>query len=139
MSLGVDDYCLEMGIEPSPEGTELFLAFTLLATVCKASGLKPMGVLGSVADFTDLAVFEHAALRARQLGFTGAFCIHPQQVDVLNRVFSPGPEKVRHAGRVGLESGVESRRQYPLSGSRPGHRPCPGGGRSAGEADEPRL
>jgi citrate lyase subunit beta/citryl-CoA lyase len=100
MSLGPDDYCLEMGIEPSPEGSELFFPFAMLATVCWARGLAAMGVLGRVADFSDLDGFQRAAARARQLGFTGAFCIHPDQVGILNQVFSPSPEKVEWAWSV---------------------------------------
>jgi citrate lyase subunit beta/citryl-CoA lyase len=100
MSLGTDDYCLAMGIEPSNEGTELFLPLAMLAIVCKVYGLMPMGLLGKVADFSDLAGFRGAAERARQLGAAGAFCIHPGQVGVLNQVFSPSPEKIEWAKRA---------------------------------------
>ncbi len=100
MSLGTDDYCLEMGIEPSTEGTELFLPFATLATVCRAHDLMPMGILGRVAEFSDLESFRRAAERARQLGAAGAYCIHPDQVAVLNEVFSPPREKVEWAERA---------------------------------------
>ena len=100
MSLGQDDYCLSLGVEPSPEGSELFFPICMLATVCKATGLSAIGILGSVAGFRDLEGFEKAAKAARQLGCTGAFCIHPDQVPILNRVFSPSTAKVEHARRV---------------------------------------
>jgi citrate lyase subunit beta/citryl-CoA lyase len=64
-----------------------------------------MGLLGSIAEFRDLQGFEHAAARARQLGCEGASCIHPDQVPVLNRVFSPPPENARRAVEV-FEEGV---------------------------------
>jgi citrate lyase subunit beta/citryl-CoA lyase len=100
MSLGMDDFCLSMGVEPSPEGSELFFPLCMLATVCKAAGISAIGILGSVAGFGDLDGFEKAAEGGRQLGCTGAFCIHPDQVTTLNRVFSPSPVKVEHARRV---------------------------------------
>jgi citrate lyase subunit beta / citryl-CoA lyase len=100
MSLGQDDYCLSLGVEPSAAGTELFLPLSMLATVCKATGLSPIGILGSVAGIRDLEGFEKAAEAGRQLGCTGAFCVHPDQVLVLNRVFSPSAAKVAHARRV---------------------------------------
>ena len=70
--------------------------------------MQPTGLVGSIAGFRDLAVFEQAAQRARQLGCEGAGCIHPDQVTVLNRVFTPDPAKVDYARRVveAFEDGV---------------------------------
>ena len=108
MSVGVEDYCLELGVEPSPDGMELLYAVSTIVTVCRATGIQPTGLVGSIAGFRDLAVFEGAAQRARQLGCLGAGCIHPDQVTVLNRVFSPDPAKVEYAERVvaAFEEGV---------------------------------
>ena len=112
MSLGVDDYCLELGVEPSSEGTELFLPFTMMVHVCKAFGILPMGILGSVSGYQDLASFEAAANRGKQLGSVGGYCVHPGQVEVLNRVFSPTKEAVDHARRVveAFEAGLKEGR-----------------------------
>jgi citrate lyase subunit beta / citryl-CoA lyase len=108
MSIGVEDYCLELGVEPSADGIELLYPVAHLVTVCKAVGVQPTGLVGSIAGFRDLAVFEQAAQRARQLGCEGAGCIHPDQVTVLNRVFTPDPAKVEHARTVveAFEEGV---------------------------------
>ena len=108
MSIGVEDYCLELGVEPSADGLELMYPVAHLVTVCKVVGVQPTGLVGSIAGFRDLAVFEGAAQRARQLGCEGAGCIHPDQVTVLNRVFTPDPAKVEHARRVveAFEDGV---------------------------------
>src|SRR6266436_5854145 len=100
MSIGVEDYCLELGVEPSADGIELLYPVAHLVTVCKVVGVQPTGLVGSIAGFRDLAVFEQAAQRARQLGCEGAGCIHPDQVAVLNRVFTPDPAKVDYARRV---------------------------------------
>jgi citrate lyase subunit beta/citryl-CoA lyase len=100
MSVGVEDYCLELGVEPSADGLELLYPVARLVTACKAAGVQPTGLVGSIAGFRDLATFEQAAQRARQLGCEGAGCIHPDQVSVLNRVFTPDPDKVEHARRV---------------------------------------
>ncbi len=100
MAIGMEDYCLELGVEPSAEASEIFYPLSKIVTVCKAAGIRPFGLLGSIADFRDLRGFENAASRARQLGCEGASCIHPDQVPVLNRVFSPPPEKVAYARRA---------------------------------------
>jgi citrate lyase subunit beta/citryl-CoA lyase len=108
MSIGPEDYCLELGVEPSPEGMEIFYPVSWVVTVCKSAGIRPMGLVGSIAGFRDLQGFEQAANRGRQLGCEGASCIHPDQVAVLNRVFSPLPEKVEYARRAveAFEEGV---------------------------------
>ncbi|HXJ81543.1 MAG TPA: CoA ester lyase [Candidatus Methylomirabilis sp.] len=100
MSVGPEDYCLELGVEPSPDGIELLYAVSRVVTIAKTLGIQPTGLLGSIAGFRDLPVFEAAALRSRQLGCVGAGCIHPDQVAVLNRVFTPDPAKVEYARRV---------------------------------------
>ena len=37
---------------------------------------------------------------ARRLGFGGKLCIHPKQVDAVNRSFSPSSEEIAWAERV---------------------------------------
>lgn len=112
MSLGVDDYCLELGVEPSEDGTELFFPMSMMATTCKAARINPIGIQGSVAGFRDPAGFERASERSRSFGFTGGYCIHPDQVPILNRVFSPSPAKIDHARRVifAFEEGLRNGR-----------------------------
>jgi citrate lyase subunit beta/citryl-CoA lyase len=110
LSLGPEDYCLELGVEPSESGTELLYALSKVVTVCSAAGIAPLGLLGSIAGFQDLATFERAATGARGLGCVGASCIHPDQVTVLHRVFSPSPEKIARARAVAeaFEAGTRS-------------------------------
>jgi citrate lyase beta subunit len=38
--------------------------------------------------------------RVKALGFTGRACIHPDQVDVVNGVFTPSAEEIERAKRV---------------------------------------
>jgi citrate lyase subunit beta / citryl-CoA lyase len=100
MGVGPEDYYLSLGVEPSADGIELLYAVSRVVTVCKAVGIQSVGLLGSIAGFRDLAAFEAAATRGRSLGCEGAGCIHPEQVVILNRVFSPDPERVQYARRA---------------------------------------
>jgi citrate lyase subunit beta/citryl-CoA lyase len=100
MFIGPEDYCLELGVEPSPEGMEIFYAVSWIVTVCKPVGVRPMGLVGSIGGFRDLEAFEKAVARGRQLGCEGAACIHPDQVEVINRVYSPPEDKVAFARRA---------------------------------------
>jgi citrate lyase subunit beta/citryl-CoA lyase len=71
-----------------------------LVITAKAFGIIPIGVMGSVAEFRDLKIFEEAAQKARNLGSEGSICVHPDQVTVLNRVFSPSEESALHSKRI---------------------------------------
>ncbi len=51
-------------------------------------------------DLNDLAGMEQEAGRAHELGFCGKGCVHPKQVPILNKVFSPDATAVAHAKRV---------------------------------------
>ena len=108
MGVGPEDYYFSLGIEFSEDGIELLYAVSHVITVCKAVKIRAHGLLGSVAGFRDLKGFERAAMRGRQLGTEGAGCIHPDQVPVLHKVFSPSPESVHYARRVvpAFEEGV---------------------------------
>jgi citrate lyase subunit beta/citryl-CoA lyase len=112
VSLGPDDYCLAMGIEPTPDGDELLFPFNMLVTAAKASGVLPFGIPGTVAGFRDTEGFRHLAERARRLGAEGAFCVHPGQVTVLNEVFSLKDSDVTAARRItdAFEEGLKQGR-----------------------------
>ena len=49
--------------------------------------------------------------RGRQLGTEGAGCVHPDQVKILHKVFSPDPEAVQYAYRVVavFEDGIQKK------------------------------
>ena len=114
MFIGPEDYCLELGVEPSPDGTEIFYPLSYIVIVCKPVGIRPMGLVGSIAGFRDLEAFERSVSRARQIGCEGASCIHPDQVAVINRAYTPAQEKVEFARRTvevfeeGLKKGTSS-------------------------------
>ena len=114
MGVGPEDYSFALGVEPSKDGMELLYAVSKVVAICKAMGIMANGLLGSVAGFRDLEGFEQAAMRGRQLGTEGASGIHPDQLKILHKVFSPSAESVAHARRVvqafeeGLQRGTAS-------------------------------
>jgi citrate lyase subunit beta / citryl-CoA lyase len=87
LSFGGEDYAADMGVEPGPE--ELDFPARMVAVAARAAGLPSFGIIGSIADVRDEAAFELACRRARGAGFAGALAIHPTQVRIANRVFSP--------------------------------------------------
>jgi citrate lyase subunit beta/citryl-CoA lyase len=53
-----------------------------------------------VAALDDEGRFVADAEQGRALGYAGKLCIHPGQVGLANRVFSPSPQEVERARRL---------------------------------------
>ncbi len=98
MSLGSEDFAMEIGGEAAPD--VLHYPKQRIAIAAIAAGLMPMGVVGSVADFADLEGYRKSVVMARRLGFRGAACIHPNHVPILNEGFGVKPEELDWARRV---------------------------------------
>ncbi len=98
LGLGVEDYATEMGTLPTPE--LLTPAAFQVIQASRAAGCAPLIVPDTIADYTDVARFETATLKARALGASGGFAIHPKQVGILNRVFMPSDEAFRAAQEI---------------------------------------
>lgn len=97
---GSEDFALDLGIEPTPEGTELLYGKLLVVLLARDTGLYAMGTMRGTADYRDLDGLRRAAQEAKAIGYRGSSCIHPAQVTVLNEVFQPTPAEVDHARRV---------------------------------------
>jgi citrate lyase subunit beta/citryl-CoA lyase len=61
-------------------------------------------------QFRDHAGFLAQLTDARELGFAGASCIHPNQVDVVNQIFSPTEQEIAYAETV-LAAAAEADRE----------------------------
>jgi len=100
ITLGNEDFCRDLGIEPSDTGEELFPFYAKVILLAKVHGVMPLGMVSSISDFHDLQRFRQLALKSKQLGFMGSSCIHPSQVDVLNDVYMPTEQEVARAAAI---------------------------------------
>lgn len=73
-------------------------AQTRMMVACRAYGLRPID--GPFGDFNDPEGFIAAANRAAVLGYEGKWAIHPSQIELANRVFTPSEAEVTKAKRI---------------------------------------
>jgi malyl-CoA/(S)-citramalyl-CoA lyase len=73
-------------------------AQTRMLVACRAYGLRPID--GPFGDFNDPDGFVAAANRAAVLGYEGKWAIHPSQIELANRVFTPSETEVTKARRI---------------------------------------
>ncbi|MCL4535446.1 MAG: CoA ester lyase [Bacteroidetes bacterium] len=103
------DYHAEMHSEKRPDGMECLYLYSVILHVCYACGIHPAyTIYPAIHDVEGLIKDSEWA---RSMGFVGRACLHPKQVDPVNRVFGPSPEKVEWAKRVvaAIEEGREKR------------------------------
>lgn len=93
--LGSEDFSASAGMEPTADG--LLYPNQQVVFAARGAGIAPLGFVGSIAEYSDRDAFRHTIRRSRQLGFVGGFCIHPDQVKIMNEEFSPSPEDVENA------------------------------------------
>jgi citrate lyase subunit beta/citryl-CoA lyase len=98
LTLGGEDFALTMGMLPTAEA--LFMPKQQLAIAARAAGILPLGFIGTVADYKDLAAFRETVRRSRKLGFRGASVIHPAQIPILNEEYAPSADDVTSARKI---------------------------------------
>ncbi|MGB2712358.1 MAG: CoA ester lyase [Conexibacter sp.] len=84
-----------------------------MVDACAASGILPF--YGPFGDIADDAGCEAQFRAAFLMGCVGAWSLHPRQIAIAKRVFSPDPEEVRFAKRV-LEAIPDGRGVHMLDG-----------------------
>ena len=69
-----------------------------MVDACAAAGIKPF--YGPFGDFSDQAACEAQFRNSFLMGCAGAWSLHPTQVEIAKRVFSPDPAEVALAKKI---------------------------------------
>ncbi len=97
LAFGAIDFQLDMNMRARFDELIHFRSQLVLAS--RLAGLLPPIDSPSVA-IEDVAEVERDAHAARRLGFTAKLCIHPKQLAVVNRSFSPSEAELAWARQV---------------------------------------
>lgn len=115
LSWGAEDLGAVIGSLSSRDETGAYTSpYRLVRDLClitaSAAGVEPIDTV--YTNFRDSAGLRAECIAARRDGFTGKIAIHPDQVPVINEVFTPTAEEIAHALRVkgafGENAGVAS-------------------------------
>jgi citrate lyase beta subunit len=97
--VGTIDLGVELRLEQREDGLEVLFARSKVVLDSAAAGIRaPIDRVWT--DVRDGDGLEADAEFARSLGFRGKACIHPDQVAIVNRVFTPSDEELSQARRV---------------------------------------
>jgi citrate lyase subunit beta/citryl-CoA lyase len=96
--VGVNDLAKEMRARPGPERTPLLPALAATVQAARAGGL--VAIDGVCNALEDDAALQAQCRQGRDLGFDGKSLIHPRQIEITERAFSPSPEEAAWAREV---------------------------------------
>jgi malyl-CoA/(S)-citramalyl-CoA lyase len=88
----------ETGARAYHWGDQWHFGISRMVAACRAYGLRPID--GPFGDFSDPQGFRAAACRAAALGCEGKWAIHPSQIALCNRIFTPTEQEVTRACRI---------------------------------------
>jgi citrate lyase subunit beta/citryl-CoA lyase len=95
---GAEDLTAELGIPRTLGGDELLWARSSIVLAAAAIDAEPVDAVW--VDLTNPDALRQDAARAKGLGFRGKMAIHPDQVAVINEVFSPTADEIAAARRL---------------------------------------
>ena len=106
LHFGVADYAASLrarttvigGLNPDYPGDQWHHGLSELVVTCRAYGLRAID--GPFGDFNDTDAYIDAAKRGAAIGIEGKWAIHPSQIELANKVFSPPKDEVDKAKRI---------------------------------------
>lgn len=100
IAAGEADLRAELGVSAGPAG-EAGLAWSRsrIVNAAAAAGLESP-LMAVFADIADAAGLEASCRTGRGLGFGGRTAVHPRQLEVIRRVFTPDPDAVARARNI---------------------------------------
>jgi citrate lyase subunit beta/citryl-CoA lyase len=98
ISLGAEDFTLDIGTERSRDGAELMYARGRIVLAAAVVGIAVVDTVFS--DFQDKEGLKLESQLSYQLGFNGKFAIHPSQLPIIHRAFHPTPSQIAFAKKI---------------------------------------
>ena len=96
LAFGIADLSAELGSRIAWEPMLFIRASTMVATAL--AGITPIDP--PYLNIKDESGLEEESRRVRDMGYTGKICIHPSQLEIVNRAFSPTPKEIARARRI---------------------------------------
>jgi len=115
--LGAEDLATDLEIERTASGTEILLARSMVVLAAKANGLEAIDT--PFTQTQDLVGLKSDASFAKSLGMTGKACIHPNQIEVINTIFSPSESEILQAKKILLayeQSKIDQKGAFSVDG-----------------------
>ncbi|HRJ74984.1 MAG TPA: CoA ester lyase, partial [Anaerolineales bacterium] len=98
MIFGGEDFAASIGAKRTKEAIELLYARQAVIVACAANDLQAIDIV--TIDYKDEENLKRESDFGARLGFSGKQIIHPVQVAVVQKAFTPSEEEIAYAKRI---------------------------------------
>ena len=98
LAFGAEDLTNDMEITRTELGSEIAVPRAIVPIAAKAVNLPALD--SPFVSFNDYDALTRDATNAKSVGYTGKFAIHPNQIETINKIFSPSEEEIQYAQQV---------------------------------------
>ncbi len=98
ITIGLEDYTADLGVAKTPGGSETLYARMRVVNAAHAAHVEAIdSVYSDVADAEGLLRWGEAS---RAMGFEGMGCLHPIQIEIIHRAFTPTASELEKALKI---------------------------------------
>jgi citrate lyase subunit beta/citryl-CoA lyase len=98
LTIGLEDYTADLGVAKTPGGSESLYARLRVINAAHAAHVQAIdSVYGNVGDTEGLLRWGE---NSRAMGFEGMGCIHPIQIEIVHRAFTPTASELEKALKI---------------------------------------
>lgn len=95
VAFGCEDFITDLRGNHDREGSSIFTARAMIAMGARANGVIPIDTVH--IDVHDLVDLEKNLILAKRLGFEGMLVLHPKELPLVHKYFSPSDEEIAWA------------------------------------------
>lgn len=95
VGFGAEDYMTDLGGIHDAEGVSILTARSLIAVAAKAASIVPLDIVHM--NVHDLKSLEREVLISKKLGYEGKMIVHPKEIAICHKHYSPSDEQVEWA------------------------------------------
>jgi citrate lyase subunit beta/citryl-CoA lyase len=98
IAMGLEDLTADLGVERTNEANETFYARSKVVNAASAAGVQAIDSVFS--DVANMEALKNTIVNSKAMGFTGMGCIHPRQIEYINRYYLPTEKEIRKAQKI---------------------------------------
>ena len=98
IAIGAEDFVTSMKTNRSPEGIELLTARSQILMAARAAGIYALDT--AYTDINNDEGFIKEVKLIKQMGFDGKSVIHPRQIELTHKIYTPSSKEIQHSIRV---------------------------------------
>ncbi len=110
---GSADYATDLRCQPGEDRMELLLALQMIVTSARAAGIDAIDA--PCFDIRNRELLDRESIHARRLGFDGKSVLHPDQLELVNRIFDVTPDEIAWAEQALTELNEAEKRGKALT------------------------